>query len=166
MWSVKTSYLPLRSVYRVTSSGCWADQKEKINISNRTHKFATGLGHKDFPFFQIAIGWDGWSGFIKLLTKNFGASRYYLFRSPFKLCWGRQFPDPSVWKRGQLCVACARKPIALAGAVPPSLLVSSRKTNGTKEVVWRATPVTKNLQLFKISSFDNIPTTRLMLDDL
>lgn len=35
-------------------------KREKINISNRTHKFATGLGHKeDFPLLPDCY-WLGW----------------------------------------------------------------------------------------------------------
>lgn len=58
-----------------------------------------------------------------------------------------------------------RGSFALAGAVPPSLLFPAGIQTALGKLCGGPPLRQKNLQL-KISSFDNIPTTRLMLDDL
>lgn len=48
----------------------------------------------------LLAGMDGWMEFVKLLTKNFGASRYYLFRSLL----GKTISGPECLEKGStLC---------------------------------------------------------------
>lgn len=137
---------------------------------------------KTFPFFQIAIGWDGWIkvhfaligitvSYSSIINEELGASRYCLFRSPFNFVGEDNFRTRVSGKGASstfffFFVWRARKPIALAGAVPPSLLFPAERQTALKKLCGGPPLRQKNLQLFKISSFDNIPTTRLMLDDL
>lgn len=133
-------------------------KREKINISTGPTNLRQDWDtRKTFPFFQIAIGWDEWIevhfaligitvSYSSMINEELGASRYCLFVSfALQTLLGKTISGPECLEKGPrqlfLFVACAEANCS-GGSCTTVAPVSSRKTNGTKEVVWRATPAT------------------------